>query len=138
MDYEELIQEALDQHSIIGFPSLSDDDQCRLLIKKDIRILNNLTPDYRMAALYNEVLTKYITIDKSTLKAYYNTHHLIQDNIELHLQSPDRDGEWVKLQKDGSYNIIFQERGHPTVIKNCDSIDQVIDHYVDDCFRVVG
>lgn len=122
--------EAYLKHEKIGFPELSAEDQCRLLIRGDVKILNNLTPGYRMRFIPTGLFQKYITISRETFKSLFESSGYIEQLNEAHRDHPKRDGEWVEPYDDGRFELKVQERGSIVHGQSFPSFDAVVDYYV--------
>lgn len=122
--------EAYQQHEKIGFPELSAEDQCRLLIRGDIRVLNNLTPGFRMRFIPTKLFQKYISISREQFRSLFEAFGYIDQLNETHREHPKRDGEWIEPLDDGQFELKVQERGSIVHQQSFSSSNAVVDYYV--------
>lgn len=135
MDYLEALnrkkKKALEEHQKIGFPTLPLEAQVRLLMKDDVRILNNLTPEFKLDFIFPAILAKYIKISKAAFrKALLASEYLkqIQKN-----NGPD--GEFIELHPDGKAALKFKDRGVVVYGESYASYDAMIDGLIDKFFN---
>ena len=138
MDYLKELKEkkkkAFEEHEKIGFPTLSLEDQVKLLMENDDRILNKLTPGYCIdLCAFPFILSKYITISKSEFKkALMETGY-----IKCLKQNSMSDGEFYELLSDGQVNLMFRERGAIVYSESYCSYDDMINGFVDKYFSKI-
>ena len=98
-------------HKQKGFPKLTDNQQCELLINSDYSIIQNLFPEVKNEPFPLEIIKHYITIDKQKFAVYFKQTEYIEKNVQQYLSNTQSDGTWVIKLKD-RYKLIFQEHGN--------------------------
>lgn len=123
MSYKET--EAYQAHEQIGFPIIEDEIQLKMLISNDFQPIMNLCPEINTFPF--GLLNEYITVTKKQLK-----DHLIKINyIDAQLKSfsTSYDGFWLK-KNEGKYVFFERERGQEFNQIFLESLDDVLNHYV--------
>lgn len=93
-----------------GFPKISDEEQCKILLSSNHSLIQNLFPELKNEPFPMALVKQYITIDRKTFAEYFKNSSYIERNIKEYLGNPSSDGMWVLRLKNG-YKLIFQERG---------------------------
>jgi len=83
----------------------SESEQFYMLFNDDFSVLKNQLG----VSITSQVLNKYITLTFEDFKKYINLRELFE---KYDLSTANKmDGVWIKLENDGSYSILRQERG---------------------------
>ena len=131
MDSEKIYK----MHEKIGFPPISDKEQADILIWHDVKILNNLTHDFKAGDIPPAVAKRYIKLTKDKFKQFFIKSGYIEKLYDTHLKYPMLDNKWVEKTKDSLYQLKVQVRGvliHKEYFKNYGSM---IDHFVDRLYK---
>ena len=123
MSYKET--EAYHAHERLGFPSIEDEIQLEMLTSQNFQPIMNLCPDINTFPF--GLLNEYITITKKQLKDYLVRINYIDSQLKSF--SATYDGFWLK-RNEGRYVIIERERGQEFNQIFLDSLDDVLNLYV--------
>lgn len=115
-------------HEKMGFQAISKKDQFEILTTYNYEPIKRLAPkEISELPFPLGLITDYITVTKEELKNY-----LIEiDYLETQLKkyTPTYDGFWVRM-KGNQYEFFERERGHEFNFKIVETVDEIIDIYV--------
>lgn len=115
------------EHSKIGFPKFSKEEQYEILTNFDYTKVMSLIPDWKIKQFPMGTLREYISVNKVELKKYIISNEIVQRDLNNY--SKTADGKWIR--KHGkNYEFFERERGIEFNNKKELSYEQITDELV--------